>query len=702
MLLTASQALADPSRELIVHLARSPVGVTRAERETRLVGRLPSLGATVLRRLDDGLPAPPLAVATRRSPFDLDPSSVLLVTVADSAGIAATRARLLRDPQVIWVEPNAVREPAVRPLAPPSLWRPLPSPATAPGFPDDPYFNDSRQWGLRNLGPAGVMGGVAGADIRAGEAWQRSVGRADLKLALADTGVDPGHPELQAPLPGGGWRLELGLNVTAEPSPSYADSFGHGTPVAGVMAARTNEGAHFDSLGIAGVCGGDGGANPGCHLVPIKIASGHANTATSFDITRAMLYATRVGARAMNLSFAGGGPSRLERLAMQEAITHGCVVVAAAGNRGYFDGPLPQYPAAYAADGLGIQVGASDAWDQRAIWSSYGPGLDLLAPGVDIWSTWMTYPTPLGIIRPGYIMLSGTSFAAPFATGTVGLLAAARPELMDTDFQHLLRESADDLPPAGPDQETGWGRLDAAAALRAVDPTLGIWHDEVAGATFTGAGLGTLRLGEPGPAAMERLAGPVRVEFIAVTTTVVLPDSFVPPVRVWPRVGGTFTMRRDLALPYFTPWAEVIAQDDRSFTLRGYIARVTDSTCAACGGESWLPLPPDQARFGFTVLGPVRRAAPVAAPPHAPPAARLAATPDPFRAATRITGPPGAPVVILDLAGRVVRRGVLDGRMGSLEWDGLDTLGRRVRPGLYFVRCEGPDGPRLARVVRLE
>src|SRR5258706_15865025 len=100
------------------------------------------------------------------------------------------------------------------------------------------------------------------------------------------------------------------------------------------MAARTNEGAHFDSLGMAGVCGGDGEANPGCRLVPIKIAPGHEHTATSFDIARAMLYATRIGARAMNLSFVGAGPSRLERLAMLEAITHGCVVVAAAGNRG--------------------------------------------------------------------------------------------------------------------------------------------------------------------------------------------------------------------------------------------------------------------------------------------------------------------------------------------------------------------------------
>lgn len=314
----------------------------------------------------------------------------------------------------------------------------------------------------------------------------------------------------------------------------------------------------------------------------------------------------------------------------------------------------------------------------------------------------MTYTTPGGGVYPGYAKLNGTSFAAPFATGAVGLLAAARPELMDTDFQRLLRESADDLAPPGPDAETGWGRLDAAAALRAVDPALGIWHDEVAGALFASAGFDTLRLGEPGPAGFERLTGPVRVERIEVTTTVTLPDSFVPPVRVWPRVGGTFTGHGAFAMPYFTPWAEVIAQDGDSFTLRGYIFHAADATCATCAEDPWLPLPPDQARFGFTVLGPVRRAPTVQAPPPAPTAPRLSAFPNPFRSTTRITGPAGGRVVILDVAGRVVRRGQLDGTMGALNWDGLDGRGLPVRPGLYIVRCDGPGGRQLAKVVRLE
>jgi hypothetical protein len=223
----------------------------------------------------------------------------------------------------------------------------------------------------------------------------------------------------------------------------------------------------------------------------------------------------------------------------------------------------------------------------------------------------------------------------------------------------------------------------------------------VAGAVFTSAGFDTLVAGEPGPGALERVTGPLRVERIEVTATVTLPDSFRAPVRVWPRVGGTFTARGACRMPYWTPWAEVVAQEARSFTLRGYLFRVAEP-CAMCGGESWLPLPPDQARFGFTVLGPVERAPITAAPGREPGDARLAAQPNPLRTAMFISGPAGGAVTIFDPSGRVMHRGVLDGTMGGLVWDGLDGHGRSVRPGLYFVRCDRPAGPLFAKVVRLE
>lgn len=172
-------------------------------------------------------------------------------------------------------------------------------------------------------------------------------------------------------------------------------------------------------------------------------------------------------------------------------------------------------------------------------------------------------------------------------------------------------------------------------------------------------------------------------------------------MRVWPRVGGTYTTRGAARMPYWTPWAEVAARDDHSFTLRGYLFRIADSTCAACAGESWLPLPPDQARFGFTVLGAVKPPAVLSAPQGGADV-RLVARPSAFRSATLITGPAGGRITIVDPSGRVMRRAALDGRMGTLVWDGSDGRGLSVRPGLYFVRCDRPQGPLFAKVVRLE
>ena len=165
-------------------------------------------------------------------------------------------AQLAGDPAVAWAEPNALRRPA--------LWTrsaadPIDRAALDPGFPNDPLFRDGRQWGLRNLGPAGPFGGVAGADIHALGGWARSVGSNDVLLGVADTGIDPGHPDLAATMPDGSPRIAYPANVSSGHDRSVLDFFAHGTLVAGVCGALTNNGVTLDSLGIAGVCGGLGG-----------------------------------------------------------------------------------------------------------------------------------------------------------------------------------------------------------------------------------------------------------------------------------------------------------------------------------------------------------------------------------------------------------------------------------------------------------
>jgi len=627
--------------ELVVSFAPARPGATALATATGLAARLDPLGLVLRESLADRLAASGAAPDAARltvgtgpaDPFALDPARVWLLDAPDSVTAATALATLAADPDVEWAEPVRTRELAALRHDPP--------------VPDDPLLRDGRQWGLRNLGPASPWGGVAGADIRALDAWQRCAGSNSLLLAVADTGIDPAHPDLGGAMPDGTPRIAFAANLTGlEPADAVSDSFGHGTTVAGVMAARTGDGPHFDSLGVAGVCGGDGRGNAGCRIVPMKISPFHSGYASSYVIAAAMLYAAAVGARAMNLSYAGDGPSRLERLAMHQALTHGCVVVAAAGNRGYPGGVNVQYPAAYAADGLGIQVGASDESDRRTEWSSYGPDMDLVAPGVDVWTTFMTYPSAAGVSYPGYVATGGTSLAAPFVTGAVGLLAAARPELIDTDFRHVLRESAHDIGDPGVDAKTGWGRLDAAAALDAVGPGVGIWHDEVAGQSFVPLDRDTLEVDEGGFGTLGHWAGRHAAQRIEVTATVALPDSFLGPVRVWPRVGGTTTVRAGWTLPYFVPWAEVaewrppataLPGDARAFTLRGYLFRVGDPDCADCDGDAYVPLPPTQMRFGFTVLGRVDRPPTVAV--LAPAAADTLAPGDTLGVRWRATDP---------------------------------------------------------------
>ncbi len=518
-------------------------------------------------------------------------------------------------------------------------------------------------------------------------------------LALIDTGIDVSHPELAARRADGSQRIAFAADLTLDALPVMADSFGHGTLVAGVIAARTNEGVHFDSLGIAGVCGGSGGDRTGCTLIPIRVTRGHGNTASSIDIARAILYAAAHGARAVNLSMAGTAPSRLERQALQDALAMGTVVVAAAGNHGFDHGDAAQYPAAYAADGLCVQVGASDPWDQRALFSSHGPGLDVVAPGLDIWTTFMTYPSAAGANWGGYAVASGTSLAAPFATGTLGLLCAARPELADTDFQNVLRMSADDLDPPGPDPLTGWGRLNADRALARVAPDQELLHLDLDAGTWRLTGRDTLTLAEPGVPILDALARTALAERWEVSAHFVIPDSLADSSRAWTRVTGTTTLGDGFHLPYLTPRATVSRVGRRAFLVRGSVyrlidPRLTDTTrvpraLIADSASRWLPAPPERMTFADTLLGARRgvRTAPTMRPP-------VVTTPNPARHEVVLSGAAGGPIEVIDTAGRRVFAHAVEPGV-TVTWNLRDPGGHRLPPGVYFVRAPDRASARL-------
>jgi hypothetical protein len=231
--------------------------------------------------------------------------------------------------------------------------------------------------------------------------------------------------------------------------------------------------------------------------------------------------------------------------------------------------------------------------------------------------------------------------------------------------------------------------------LAAVEPDVGIWHDEVAADAFVDTGVDSLVVGENGPGNMTGPRTWAEARRIEARVTITLPDSFLPGARAWPRIAGTSTVRGDFRVPYFAPHAEVSWAGSRAFVLRGWIYRV-----AANGDSLDLPLAYDQARFGFTVIGAVRR--PELGRPAETTGPRLGAAPNPFATSLRIERPAGATLDVFDLGGRCVRTWAPDGSVGSIVWDGCDASGRRSPPGLYWLRAYGVWGSRSLRVIKLE
>jgi thermitase len=278
--------------------------------------------------------------------------------------------------------------------------------------PNDTYF--SSQWGLTQIG--------------APQAWDVTTGSSDLIIAIVDSGIDLDHLDLSG-------KIISGYDYVNEDwDPD--DDFGHGTHVAGIAAARTNNGR-----GVAGV-------SWGARLMALKVldAGGSGGYA---DVASAVIYAADHGAKVINLSLGGDYDSQALHDAVIYAHNAGCVVVAAAGNNG--GGVL--YPAKYEE---AMAVAATDSTDERAWFSNYGPEVDVAAPGVSIYST---YP------GGGYTFGSGTSMAAPHVAGLAALVWSAYPAYTNGQVEGRIEMTAMDLGTIGWDPYYGHGRIDAQAAL---------------------------------------------------------------------------------------------------------------------------------------------------------------------------------------------------------------------------------------------
>lgn len=245
-------------------------------------------------------------------------------------------------------------------------------------------------------------------------------------VAVLDTGVDASHPDLSG-------RVLRGFDAVSGSAGADSDPNGHGTHVAGIIAAVAGNG-----IGVAGFASG-------VSILPVRVlgTNGYGDDA---DLATGIIWAVDNGADVINMSVGGAEDMSLLRSAVEYASSRGVLLVASAGNDALW-GNAPSFPAALPEV---IAVGATTQRDGRAMFSNTGSYLELSAPGSSIVSTW-----------PGgrYIYSSGTSMAAPFVSAAAALVLFAtglRGELLRSE----LRSSALDVGPPGRDDEFGFGIID--------------------------------------------------------------------------------------------------------------------------------------------------------------------------------------------------------------------------------------------------
>lgn len=277
--------------------------------------------------------------------------------------------------------------------------------------------------------------------------WEEGLSGAGIKIAIVDTGIDPGHQDFTG-------RIEATTDLTGE---GPKDLNGHGTHCAGIAA------------GSGAASGGKyRGVAPAATLCIAKVLDAGGNGMMS-DVMAGIEWAVDQGARVISLSLGGAGPcdgtDALSEIC-NAAVEAGAVVCVAAGN----DGPSPYTVGTPGCASEVITIGAVDDLDEVAEFSSRGPTLDgrgkpdIMLPGVDIVAP-RAAGTAMGeTVDEYYTSASGTSMATPHAAGVCALLMEAEPDLKPTEIKARLMETALDLG-ADPNAQ-GRGRLDAWRALQ--------------------------------------------------------------------------------------------------------------------------------------------------------------------------------------------------------------------------------------------
>ncbi|MGM9472404.1 S8 family serine peptidase [Pseudarthrobacter sp. YS3] len=321
---------------------------------------------------------------------------------------------------------------------------------------DDTFFD--RQYALQNVGQSFwntkgdifVPGGKPDADVDAVEAWALTRGSDTkgnrVKVAIIDSGVAFNHPDISEKVVD---RINYsGKAIDVEED---YDRYGHGTHVAGIVAAKYN-----NNEGVAGVC-------PECDILDVKVLN-DTGSGSSSAIAQGIDWAVDHGAKVINMSLGQRVSSRTLEAAVNNAWNQGVVLVAAAGNAGT---QAQIYPGAYPNV---IAVAATDNFDNKASFSSYGRWVDVAAPGVNVYSTFPYYKFALMTQYNrslNYDMGSGTSMASPIVAAVAALVwstGAADNQAVRWKVEH----TTDSISGTG----TYWtyGRVNACRAVGCTPP----------------------------------------------------------------------------------------------------------------------------------------------------------------------------------------------------------------------------------------
>jgi len=363
---------------------------------------------------------------------------------------------LREQPDILFAEPNYIR--------------------TNSKIPDDKYYG-GYQWNLPMIGLP--------------EAWDETTGSDDVIVAVVDSGALMNHPDLSGRLTNTGYKfLNSGTDIGADPSDpggkesqTSGSSF-HGTHVAGIIAAKTN-----NNDGVAGITWNT-------KIMPVRVI-GAGGSGTVYDMIQGISYAAGLSnasgiilpeasrADIINLSLGGTGKSDIEQELFNTVRERGIIVVAAAGNE---NRSTPSYPASY--EGV-ISVSAVNINGTRASYSNYGSNIDVAAPGGDsgdyngdgnqdyILSTGGD-DTSGSIKYDVYTLKAGTSMAAPHVAGVAALMKSVYKDLTADEFK-LLLDAGDITEKTGYENKTyyGNGLINAYKAVAAASKLAG--GEEISG-----------------------------------------------------------------------------------------------------------------------------------------------------------------------------------------------------------------------------